>query len=350
MIGYYVHHHGEGHRARALAIAAPAPDRFMLLGTGLTGRTGAVPAIDLPDDRLGDAGGFTGEDRNQDRPAALHYAPLHHDGVRDRVARITEWIARGRPELMVVDVSVEMAMLARLAATPTVVVRLTGDRTDAAHLDAFRGACGILAPFHEDLEHPATPQWVRARTLYAPALSAMPRPGGQTPDPSRVLVLFGAGGGEADGDALAEAARHTPGLTWRVLGPMSPAGDPPDNLQALGWRDDVDAEIARAGVVVGSGGNGVVGAVLALGRPLVCLPQHRPFDEQLATARGLAAADAALCLERWPPAEAWPGLLAEARAMAPTARRRLIQGRGAEDVRRWLYHLADHAPSSAGAL
>ncbi len=90
-IGYYVHHHGDGHRQRGLAIAAHAGGRMTLLGTGLAGRTGDVPAIDLPDDRMpGTAFGAPDAER---RPSALHYAPVDHDGIRQRVAAIAQWIA-----------------------------------------------------------------------------------------------------------------------------------------------------------------------------------------------------------------------------------------------------------------
>ncbi len=45
-IGYYVHHHGAGHRARADAIASAIDWPVVLLGTGIGGA-----GIDLPDDR-----------------------------------------------------------------------------------------------------------------------------------------------------------------------------------------------------------------------------------------------------------------------------------------------------------
>lgn len=338
MIGYYVHHQGAGHLARALAIAQGEPTRFTLLGSGVEGRTGAVAAVDLPDDRPMDRDAFDGFDGTSDRPEALHYAPIGHEGVRSRVAAITDWIATRRPALLVVDVSVEVAMLARLAATPTIYVRLSGRRTDPAHLDAFRGALALLAPFHADLEDPATPDWVRAKTWYAPGLIE-PVPA-RAVEPSTVVVIFGAGGGQADGEGVAAAARRTPDLTWRVLGPMTPVSNPPSNLVALGWVEDVIPAIASAGVVVGSAGDGVVAAVLAADRPFVCLPQTRAFDEQASKAKALAGAGAAIALDRWPQAKAWPGLLAQARALSPSARRQLIQGADASAIRDRLLHLA----------
>lgn len=328
-IGYYVHHHGDGHRQRALAIAQAAPHgRFTLIGTGLAGRTEGIPCLDLPDDRLTASSAFDGHDDAKDRPQALHYAPSHHDGVRNRAALITDWIARERPSLIVVDVSVEIAMLARLAATPTVYVRLGGRRDDTAHLEAFRGARAILAPFHGELDDPDMPEWVRAKTRFCPGLTAASRPV-EAGCPGTILVVYGKGGAGGDGEALAAAARALPGTNWRVIGPVSHPRSSPDNLAILGWVEDADGEIARAGLVVGAAGDGLVNAVIAIGRRFICLPEPRPFDEQIAKANRLAALGAAIVIERWPDASDWPLLLAAARDLDPGVLSRLHDRDGA---------------------
>ena len=248
-IGYYVHHHGDGHRQRAMAIAQAAPPgHFTLIGTGLAGRTRDLPFVDLPDDRLTDGCAFDGHDDAPDRLESLHYAPVHHEGIRSRAALLTDWIAQMRPSLMVVDVSAEIAMLARLSATPTVYVRLGGLRNDFAHLEAFRGATAILAPFHRGLDDPEMPEWVRARTRFCPGLISASRPGEPTRQDT-ILVVYGKGGSGGDGDALAQAALACPGWQWRVIGPVSHPRSSPENLTILGWVEDAEGEIARAGVV-----------------------------------------------------------------------------------------------------
>lgn len=346
MIGYYVHHHGAGHLSRARAIIGPATDQFTVMGTGLAGRTGEVPALDLPDDRPVGDDRFDGIDGGADRPDALHYAPTGHAGIRGRVAALTDWIRKLGPSLMVVDVSVEVAMLGRLASTPTLYVRLAGKRTDAAHLEAFRGATALLAPFHPDLDDPSTPDWVRAKTRYFPALTVTATPAAI--DPTSVVVVFGGGGGQAEGDTLAAAARHTPELQWRVLGPVTPVSDPPPNLILRGWVEDAEVEIARAGAVIGSAGDGVVSAVLAADRPFLCLPQARPYEEQIAKARALGSLGAAIVLETWPDGDAWPDLLRRVRRPAGDARSRLVSGDGAAEARAWILSLAKTHPHSSG--
>ncbi|PZN97814.1 MAG: glycosyltransferase [Hyphomicrobiales bacterium] len=347
-IGYYVHHHGDGHRQRALAIAGAAPPgTFTLIGTGLAGRTEGLDCLDLPDDRLRADAQFQGLDEARHRPNALHYAPNHHAGVRKRVAMLTEWIEREQPALMVIDLSVEIAMLARLAATPTVYVRLGGLREDAAHLEAFRGAKALLAPFHPDLDDLETANWVRARTQFYPGLTRV----GQVRGDERrdnILVVNGLGGSSATGEELADAARATPSSSWRVIGPGSPPAAMPNNLTLLGWVEDAAAEIAAAGIVVGAAGDGLVTAVIATSRPFICLPQQRPFDEQVSKARRLAALGAAIVVDDWPTASKWPALLASASALKPDSLTRLHDAKGARRAAEFLIATAQegllHAP------
>lgn len=345
-IGYYVHHHGDGHRQRAIQIASRAPDRFVLLGTGLEARSGGLRCVDLADDRPDGRQAFDGADGTDDRPQALHYAPIDHEGVRSRAAGIAGWIASARPALMVVDVSVEVAMLARLTSTPTVYVRLTGRRDDPAHLDAFRGATALMCPFSAPLDDPGTPDWIRGKTHYAAGL---------TPEVARrevredvVLVVVGRGGAVGEGARIAETARAYPEFQWRVAGPVSPVSRPPANLILLGWTEAASDEIARAGVVVGGAGNGLVNAVLAADRPFICLPEPRPYDEQFMTGRRLEALGAAVVVEGgWPPARAWSALLAEARGLDPVARAGLVDAEGPAATARWLFGLADGACATA---
>lgn len=339
-IGYYVHHHGEGHRQRALQIARAAPGRFVLLGSGLTGAAEDVDLIDLPDDRMTGAAAFDGRDDAADRPDALHYAPLNHDGIRRRVAILTAWIAQARPTLMVVDVSVEVAMLARLASVSTVCVRLNGDRSDSPHLDAFRGATALLCPYAEALDDPGTPDWVRRKTLYAPGLT--PPAALDDAEPGRVLVVVGRGGQAADMGRLAAAARAWPAWEWRVAGPVAGhAADLPTNLSLLGWTAEMSREIARAEVVIGGAGNGLVTAVMAADRPFICLPEPRPFDEQLSAARGLEALGAAVVETTWPQPGDWGQLVARAGTIPSLARRQLADPHGPERTAARLVDLAE---------
>jgi hypothetical protein len=313
-IGWYVHHQGAGHLQRAQAVAAKLSRPCTILGT-LSGLGASGPDIlDLPDDRpLDRADGFSGQDGEAGRPEALHYAPLGHPGVRGRMAAIAEWAARTDPALLVVDVSVEVALFARLLSVPTVVVRLAGERTDQPHLEAFRSASRLLAPFPEALESPSTPSWVRDKTVYAGFLGgAPPEP---RPDGTDIVVMFGRGGEGGDLRSLAAAARAVPDRTWHVLGPVSGEADLPDNLRLAGWVADPAPIVAGAALLVGGAGDGLVALAASCSSRFVCLPEERAYGEQTMKAEALGRLGAALVRPAWPAADEWPSLVRDGLAL-----------------------------------
>lgn len=318
LIGYYVHHQGNGHLARALAIAGHAPAEFTLIGTSLSENMRGVARLQIADDMPEHATTFDAYSQNA---ASLHYAPLKHQGIRQRVATVARWIETARPALIVCDVSVEIAMLARLMATPVIYIRLNGDRTDAAHIEAFRSAQALLAPFAEALDDADTPLWIREKTRYFAGITAA-RPM-MAPACDVVLVVNGTGGAALDGDLIAQAAAAAPDFKWRVIGPVSPPLTMPTNLAILGWVENADDEVAQAAIVVGAAGDGLVNAVLAACRPFICLPQTRPYDEQFLKARRLRWLGVAVVIDAWPPADLWPGLLRRALALDPAVMARL---------------------------
>lgn len=314
-VGYYVHHQGAGHWQRAIRIAQALDRPVTLMGTFAEIDTRGAPAtvIDLPDDRID---GFDGLDGEADRPLGLHYAPLGIDAIRARMARIAAFVAEADPVLMVVDVSVEVALFARLLSVPTLVVRLAGERTDAPHLEAFRGSSALLAPFPAALDADGTPGWVRDKTFHAGFLG-LDAPARVIEDGS-ILVIFGRGGAGGSAPDLAAAARAVPDRAWHVLGPVSgTVADLPRNLHLHGWVLEIAPHLGRAALVVGGGGDGVVAAVAAAGKRFVCLPEPRAYDEQTAKARRLEALGAALCRDSWPEAAKWPGLVDAGLALDP---------------------------------
>jgi hypothetical protein len=212
-VGYYVHHQGFGHWQRATALARLMRRPCVLLGTASAGmvRGAPCPVVPLPDDaRMG---------RSHGNPAAvpgLHYAPLNHEGLRQRAALMAGWMAEARPALMVIDASVEAAMLSRLLSAPFVYVRLAGHRDDPPHLAAFQAAEALVAPYPAALECGDVPRWVAGKTFHAGFLAPAPAPASAG---GGIVVVFGRGG--AGGDTLALAAA---GHAWQALARDRPGG------------------------------------------------------------------------------------------------------------------------------
>ncbi|MFF3487993.1 glycosyltransferase [Streptomyces sp. NPDC002701] len=309
MIGYYVHHQGSGHLNRARAVAAhcavpvtglstlPAPDDWPWPGRW----------VRLPRDDDGDPAAFG----DVTAGGRLHWAPVRHAGLRGRMARIAEWIGAAAPRLLVSDVSVEVALLARLLGTPVAVAAMRGERTDPAHRTAYDLAELLLAPWPAALPEPGWPAHWLAKTVHTGAFSRFdgrPRPAagaGRThrSRPRRVLLLMGAGGTDVSPGEVKAARAATPGWRWTTLG--GPDG---------GWSADPWPALCAADVVVTHAGQNALAECAAARRPAVVVPQDRPFGEQAATGRALTRGRLAVVVPRWPAAEEWPALLERAHA------------------------------------
>lgn len=324
-IGYYAHHHGAGHVTRALAIAAALPGPITLFGSRLPASVD-LPQVELCHLPADVAPGVEGE-----AFASLHYAPLGVAGLRERMGLLVDWFRRAWPCLLVVDVSVEVALLARLCGVPTIYLRQRGSRFDAAHELAYATASRLLAPYPEALEEPDTPTVWRTKTCYAGSLS---RYAGQSfavqRKPGTVTVIAGHGGTAFSRARLAAAARACPDWHWMVLGPVTDDATPaPANLTFAGNVADPAPWLIEAEVVVGSAGDSLVAELAELRCRFICLPDARPFDEQLSTGRLLAAQGLAITGETWPAEGDWPGLLAAARQLDPQRWALVSDGEGA---------------------
>lgn len=289
MIGYYAHHQGAGHGVRAGVVARLLDDHVTLLSTRAPFEADAFDDwVRLDRDDLSD------HPIEPTAAGALHWAPVDEPGHQDKMAAIATWIARLRPTVMVVDVSAEVCVLARLCGVRTIVVAQPGDRSDGPHQLAYRLADAIVAPWTRAVY---APPWLRAfeaKTVYTGAFSrfddrARPRPNAH--DRRRVLLLGGAGG-------AAFGRVPTQGTdTWTTLGADGR------------WSVDLWSELANADVVVTHGGLNAVAEIAAARRPAVLVPQKRPFDEQHTTARAIAAAGIATTLHTWPRDSEWAGVL-----------------------------------------
>jgi hypothetical protein len=312
VIGWYVHHQGRGHVTRATTIAAH-------LGSSVAGLS-SLPSpgapfsdwVRLPADDSGPA------PADPTAGGALHWAPRRDAGSARRVAAVADWIAAAQPRALVVDVSVEAALLARLAGVPVIVVALPGDRGDDAHQLGYRVADRILAFWPREVYDPG---WLRRWQDKTHWLGAVSRYDDRPPGTGGggVVALSGMGGDEG-------AAR--PAATgWHVL-----AGD--------SWQAEPWPILAGADVVVTHAGQNALAEVAAARRPAVVVPAQRPFGEQTASADALARAGIAVVERTWPAPERWPQVLDRARALGGNGWRRWSTGSAAEAAARVIEDVA----------
>lgn len=283
---------------------------------------GGTVLVRLPDDRV------DGSTVDPTANGSLHWAPTGRTQIKARSRLLGEWLTGADAHLLVCDVSVEAALLARLCGVATVIVRSHGDRSDRPHRLALDTAAGLLAPYPVELEDPRTPNEIRERTFYA-GLFSRPWPSpcsqgeartelGLDVDAPLLTIIVGAGGSSFDPDRLAQIAHHLPG--WQVAavgaGAAAPAGT--DRARCVGWVADVRPWLRAATVVAGHGGANLVAEIAMSDRPFICVPEARPHDEQYGRARQLAATAAAVVTEGWPRPAEWMRLVDAARTIGST--------------------------------
>lgn len=330
MIGWYVHHQGRGHLHRAVTVATELTRRTGVVVTGLSslarpaGWTG--PWVQLPPDDGG------GPPRDATAGGSLHWVPAGDTHVRERAAALSAWVGRSAPDLVVVDVSVEVAALVRLHGVPVVSVVLPGDRTDDAHLLGLRLSTEVVACWPPAASStgpgmlPGLPADVAARVRAVGAVSRI-RVESSTasesgplrlrrPGRPRVAVLQGRGGGALTARSGAALAALAPGWDWTEVGGGR-------------WVEDPTAALRDADVVVTNAGQNSLAEVAACRVPAVVVPAERPHDEQATTARVLDASTWPALVVSSLPDDDWSDLLERARLLDGQAWATWCDGHGA---------------------
>ena len=323
-IGYYAHHHGSGHCRQADKLAALLPPKLrsqMTVFTSLPNDGYHFSAItdeqivrlsaedQLPEDvLLGRAGEYW-------QPSSLHYSPVGNRNVQMRSWQLLDEIRQRQIDLMIIDVSAEVAMLCRVASIPYLYVRLAGERDDIPHLNAFAGALGLLTPYPKALEAAATPDWVRQKTLY---LDFMPNKTDELltftafinklmtlttssisiherlsssdnkqkiADTTIITVIKGYGGHDAIDAKLPELRRALPNALIISLGPINEEAR--DYVDIAAHVDDVTPFIAYSDLLLMACGLNGIAQVYDYATPLVVLPDARPHREQEVMAEAL---------------------------------------------------------------
>ncbi len=340
MIGYYVHHHGSGHRHRALAVARHLEDRVTLLGSLGRGADIPAPYVELPRDDCPEPW----DDADVTAGGALHWAPLHHSGQQARALALSRWLADSRARVLVSDVSVEAVVMARLMSVPPVAVALRGDRADRAHATGYDCAVRILAPWTRASQHEWPTRWL-AKTTWTGMISRFDN---RLPDREPcgyaglcVVLLLGSGGHGMTARHVHEAG-SVPGVHWHVLGDVG-CRVPPGSVLVSGTVPDPWRQLCSADVVVAAAGDAAIADVAAARAPLVAVPQDRPFHEQVSHTRLLAAQGLCVSAAPWPARAEWPRILASAIARGGDRWAEVSDGLGAQRAATLLRELA--APS-----
>ena len=260
---------------------------------------------------------------------------------------IANWVEQTKPTAVVVDVSSEITQYLRLLGVPVIGVRQHGDRSDFPHLCGYDAAYKLFVPYPEMLEFAGVPSWIRNKTIYSPGFSRYSSRQ-ETNLVARerlnlalsekvVLVINGKGGGKYSLAKIAAAAKITPQWRWLVVGEVErDCINLPDNIYVRGWVEDTYLYLKAADVAIASAGHNTVMEIGTAQVPFLCIPEPRPFDEQLIKAKILEKLGLCLVETTFPNASLIEFILDELRSV---------------DVGKWNQIMAaDGAAQASGAI
>jgi hypothetical protein len=200
------------------------------------------------------------------------------------MTRISRWLTESGATAVVVDVSVEVALLVRLHGVPVVTIAQPGDRRDDAHTLGYRAADAIVAMWPVGNDALLVAPDVAARVEAVGAISRIPvvprgagsaQPGdGRHPDRIAVLAGLGTRGESALARVVDGARAALPDREWIVLEDADAA--------------TVEHALRTSAVVFAHCGQNAIAEIAASRTPAVLVPEERPHDEQLVQARAVA--------------------------------------------------------------
>lgn len=231
-----------------------------------------------------------------------------------RARALAEAIERHKPKAFYCDGVAELAIMVRGMGVPVVFVHLPGNvMNDPTQVFAHELADHIVAHFPASLEQ-ANYQFA-SKTYYSGYMSQYAGRGltrGNRSDSRNITVLLGYDNYDVSVLKNITKDQNTP---FTIVGNKLDY-DLNKNCTLLGSVKDVSEAIA-GDVVISAAGQNTIAELLSLGKRLVLLPEPRPYDEQVVHATVLANHHVALLAQETFSAEQWQNLLQKANVFTP---------------------------------
>lgn len=311
-IFYFVHAHGNGHRA-TFNLLYPALSLFFKVIALTTNneiteylhKKHDVQVLELPPKY---PPGY--EVPVHTFSKAFEVTPYAVEPAR-RAKALAEAIERYMPKAFYCDGVPELAIMVRGMGVPVVLVHLPGNiMRDPTQVFAHQLADHIIAHFPALLEQ--EDYKYTYKTYYSGYLSQYAGNGWQRSNSlhsDHVTILLGYD--NYDASVLTNITK-VQGTFFTVIGNKR-VYELGKNCVLLGTVTDISEAIA-GDVVISAAGQNTIAELLSLGKRLILLPEPRPYDEQAVHAAMLANQNVALLAEENFSAEQWQNLLQKAKA------------------------------------
>jgi len=191
------------------------------------------------------------------------------------------------PMILIVDVSVEVALMARLCGIPTIIMRQHGNREDLPHRLAYQSAELLIAPYHKSM-YRGKADGALAKTVFTGGFSKFTATENPAEEISNhIAIMLGSGGSSLNSRGITEIINTCPDHFFHILGKTD--GDAPDLVNAT-WHGHLELPqsiIEGCRIVIGNTGHNTVMEVASLKKRFIGIPEHRPFGEQLDKAEAI---------------------------------------------------------------
>lgn len=163
MIGYFAHSIGTEHCHYAKLFALSNTDKSLVFTDSYLSFPDQLKVVRIDDDyeneKMFDPKYFQSPDFLQNSPVGLA-------NVTRRNRKILEYCDSLKLKCLIIDVSIEIAILCRVSSIPYGYVRRSDQHFDKTLQEIYKGACFMLAYYPQELEPEDTPQWIKEKTLY----------------------------------------------------------------------------------------------------------------------------------------------------------------------------------------
>jgi len=285
MLAYYAHQHGSGHSNYAQIFARHSGYKMPVFTSSKFQFDPQVDLISMPAEDPDGTGVGTDTIPN---PDYLHYSPVGQKSIQERSALFLNEITNRSINLVIVDLSVEIAALCRSSSIPYAYVRLPGKRDDLAHIQAFQGATFLLAYYPAELDGPEIPQWIKDKTIYTGFFSKFDNTSNSNYKASKSVRIFTGNGGNKN---LIQNLPHLRTIfsdyPVEVYG-MDKGDYHASNLSYKGKYSDPRTLMINSSIIVANCGLNLTSEILSLGRTFISIPEDRPYGEQYAMHQFLA--------------------------------------------------------------
>lgn len=326
-IFYFVHAHGNGHKATFNLLYPEFSDCFKVIAVATNQEVAdyiklrhSAEVILLPPKYP------EGYDIPEHTFSQAFEATPYAVEPAIRAQAFAEAILWHRPRALYCDGVPELSILARSMGLPVVLVHLPGNISqDPTQVFAHELAHHIVAHFPANMEQ--EDYKLHSKTYYSGYLSRFSEVDvKQNTDENNVTILLGHDNYE---ESVLQNITQNLGTNFTIIGNKREFGLG-KNCQQLGFVNNFAESVVGRRVVTAAGQN-TIAELLSLGKALILLPEPRPYSEQQVHAQILAKKSVALLArEDFTPAE-WKYILNEAKSFVPSSKN-LVNPRGAKEI------------------